>query len=146
MDIERARFEHRLSVRIDVPAALRGLQIPPLVLQPIVENAVKHGIAPRREGGEVSLVARLDDADEAHVLVLIVHDSGIGATETALRRGRAAGVGLSNVERRIAAQYGTAASLSIVCTSGIGTTVEMRLPAHRTRANVLPLPTGRSVS
>jgi len=147
LDIERARFEHRLSVRIDVPAALRSLQIPPLVLQPIVENAVKHGIAPRREGGEVSLVARLDASGDTPSLLLVVRDSGVGATETGLRLGRAAGVGLNNVERRLAAHYGTAASLSIVCASGVGTTVEMRLPAHRRPGGrVLPLPTGRSVS
>ena len=147
LDIERARFEQRLTVRIEASAALRALQIPPLVLQPIVENAVKHGIAPRREGGEVSLVARLDDADGTGTLVVTVRDSGIGASDTDLRRGRAQGVGLSNVERRLAGHYGAAASLSIVSASGVGTTVEMRLPAQRPpRGRVLPLPGGRNVS
>src|SRR5205814_5413260 len=51
LDIERARFEERLRVRIDVPAALKRLRVPPLLLQPVVENAVKHGIEPRRLGG-----------------------------------------------------------------------------------------------
>src|SRR5204862_679977 len=51
LDIERARFEHRLTVRIDVPDALRSIRVPSLLLQPIVENAIKHGIAPRPDGG-----------------------------------------------------------------------------------------------
>ena len=63
LDIERARFEQRLRVRIDVPQALRGLRVPPLVLQPVVENAVKHGIAPLRHGGEVVVSARLESAN-----------------------------------------------------------------------------------
>jgi hypothetical protein len=131
LDIERARFEQRLAVRIDVPRILRDLQIPPLVLQPIVENAVKHGIAPRREGGEVSLLARVEERDGRPCLVLVVRDSGVGSTEAALRRGRAAGVGLANVERRLAAHYGGDGSLAVVTAHGIGTTVEMRLPAER---------------
>jgi hypothetical protein len=147
LDIERARFEQRLAVRIDVPKTLRGLQIPPLVLQPIVENAVKHGIAARREGGEVSLLARLEEADGRASLVLVVRDSGVGSTEAALRSGRANGVGLANVERRLAAHYGAAGSLSIVTARGVGTTVEMRLPAERKSAGrVIPMPTERSVS
>jgi two-component system, LytTR family, sensor kinase len=148
LDIEHARFEQRLSVRIDVPQSLRHLQILPLSLQPIVENAVKHGIAPKREGGEVSCVAHLDDSNiVSPTLVVVVRDSGVGASEAELRRGRAAGVGLSNVERRLAAQYGASASLSIVSARGLGTTVEIRVPAHqKPSGRILPMPTGRSVS
>ena len=148
LDIEHARFEQRLSVRIDVPQQLRSLQIPPLLLQPIVENAVKHGIAPRREGGEVSLVAHIDDSNAGSpTLVVVVRDGGVGASEAQLRRGRTAGVGLANVERRLAAQYGAAAALSIVSARGIGTTVELRLPAYqKPSGRVLPMPTGRNVS
>src|SRR4030095_5683643 len=53
--IERARFEERLSVRIDVPAALLGARVPPLLVLPLVENAIKHGIAPSKKGGEVMI-------------------------------------------------------------------------------------------
>ena len=51
LDIERARFEERLEIEIQVPAELRATQVPPLILQPLVESAIKHGIAPLREGG-----------------------------------------------------------------------------------------------
>ena len=72
LEIEHARFEQRLRVRIDVPAHLRRVRVPPLLLQPVVENAVKHGIAPRRLGGEVTVSARFDDAsDGPHVLSLL---------------------------------------------------------------------------
>ena len=130
LDIEHARFEQRLRVRIDVPAALRSLRVPPLVLQPLVENAVKHGIAPLLRGGDVTVTARLDTAAETRALVLVVHDTGVGVSQVELRAGRAIGVGLSNVERRLACQYADAASLSIESAPGAGTTVEIRMPAE----------------
>jgi two-component system LytT family sensor kinase len=130
LDIERARFEQRLRVTIDVPPPLRDIRVPPLVLQPLVENAVKHGIGPLRLGGEVSVRARLDGAAPTpRQLTLVVEDSGAGVTPAALEQGRLAGVGLRNVERRLACQYGEAAALSIRTAPGQGTTVEIRLPA-----------------
>jgi two-component system LytT family sensor kinase len=129
LDIERARFEHRLLVRIDVPARLRTVRVPSLVLQPLVENAVKHGIAPHRLGGRVTVRATLEGSGpDARQLALVVHDTGAGTTEAALQRGRTAGVGLRNIERRLACQYGDSAWMSIRTTPGEGTTVEIRLP------------------
>jgi two-component system, LytTR family, sensor kinase len=128
LDIERARFEQRLRVRIEVPARLRGIRVPVLVLQPLVENAVKHGISAQHAGGHVTVRASVEHAQERHELVLVVHDTGAGATEASVRRGREAGVGLQNVERRLACQYGRAASLSIQSAPGAGMTVEIRFP------------------
>jgi len=130
LDIERARFEHRLSVRIDVPAAIRSVPIPPLLLQPLVENAVKHGIAPTRAGGEVVVAARVDHTSDGSQLIVVVRDSGQGATKLEMKRGRAEGVGLANIERRLSAHYGGLASLSITTARGFGTTAEVRLPVH----------------
>jgi len=130
LDIERARFEDRLRVTIDVPAALKGLRVPPLLLQPVVENAVKHGIAPQRHGGTVVVTARLDPAGAGSTLVLVVHDSGSGITAAELARGRVLGVGLTNIERRLACHYGASAVLSITSDPNGGTTVEIRLPAE----------------
>jgi two-component system LytT family sensor kinase len=132
LDIERARFEQRLRVTIDVPARLRNIRVPPLVLQPLVENAVKHGIAHKQSGGEVAIRGRVNRLDDDHrQLSLIVQDTGAGATTEALQRGRTIGVGLRNVERRLECQYGNAASLSIRTTPGEGTFVEIRLPVER---------------
>ncbi|MGE3705030.1 MAG: histidine kinase [Vicinamibacterales bacterium] len=130
LDIERARFEERLRVHVHVPESVRHLRVPTLLLQPIVENAVKHGIAPERRGGDVYLDARLEGALEAPQLVLTVRDSGAGATAKDFARGRTDGIGLRNIERRIAVQYGAAATLQVDSTPGAGTTVILRLPVE----------------
>jgi two-component system LytT family sensor kinase len=134
LEIEQARFEERLRIRIDVPKALRTIRVPALLLQPIVENAVKHGVSPQQQGGDVTILGTLErGADGSLDLSLTVADTGSGATAAELRRGRALGVGLSNVERRLQGQYGTAASLSIQSVPGTGTTVTIRLPAESSR-------------
>ncbi|MEP6915671.1 MAG: histidine kinase [Acidobacteriota bacterium] len=137
LDIERARFEQRLHIIIDVPIALRSIRLPPLVLQPVVENAVKHGVAPLRAGGEVRVRASIEHTSRGRSLLLVVQDTGAGATEESLRQGREAGVGLRNVERRLAGQYGAQASLTVHSVPGHGTTVEIRLPPD---ARVTPEP------
>jgi signal transduction histidine kinase len=132
LDIERARFEHRLVVTIEVPFTLRSLRVPPLVLQPLVENAVKHGIAPLRQGGSIQLRAAVENSRVGvQSLVLSVRDSGAGVSDTALEHGRATGVGLRNVERRLLGHYGDAASLTIRSVPGEGTVVMLRLPVQR---------------
>jgi LytS/YehU family sensor histidine kinase len=129
LDIERARFEDRLQVRIDVPAALRQARIPPLLLQPLVENAVKHGVAPKRFGGQVTVRARLEQGGgDAYVLAVVVHDTGSGISDAMLQHGRAHGTGLRNIERRLECLYGQAGCLLFNSSEDNGTTVEIRLP------------------
>jgi sensor histidine kinase YesM len=124
LDIERARFEDRLKVRIEVPWELRGIHIPALVIQPIVENAIKHGISERLSGGEVRVAARLQQPD---VVVISVIDTGPGATNSVFERRKAGGVGLSNVEQRLV-HYGSGpAPLKVQSTPDVGTTVEVRI-------------------
>jgi LytS/YehU family sensor histidine kinase len=132
LDIEHARFEHRLRVRIDVAPDLRDLRVPPLLLQPLVENAVKHGITPLREGGEVVVSARLaPSAALPAMLTLTVHDTGAGSTLEELARRQRSGVGLQNVERRLSCQYGEQARLTADTAPWRGTTVTIVLPADR---------------
>ena len=89
--IERERFQERLTVSIEVPQELQHARIPPLVLQPLVENAVKHGVGPIRDGGSVTVRAWRDTTgdDVAGFLRLTVVDTGIGAGSfaTPTRRG-----------------------------------------------------------
>jgi two-component system, LytTR family, sensor kinase len=105
LEIEQARFEERLQVKVDVPPALFHLKIPSLILQPLVENAVKHGISNSKRGGEVRIAARLN----ADCLILEVADTGAGFDEANLLHG----IGLSNIENRLQSYFGTRARLSL---------------------------------
>jgi LytS/YehU family sensor histidine kinase len=133
LSIERARFEHRLRVRVDVPPECRELQVPSLFLQPLVENAIKHGIATTRVGGDVEIAARLRGDGAERRLIVSVRDS----TPATGRRGRrrwVRGVGLTSVERRLACHYGSAGTLEIVADVPGETLVRVTLPAFTTAA------------
>jgi two-component system LytT family sensor kinase len=129
LDIEQARFEERLSVEIDVPPALHSAVFPALLIQPLVENAIKHGIAPFRRRGRLVLRARLEPPSAATgALVVTVQDSGPGLRDgTGGMHGRH-GVGLKNIEERLARAYGDAGTLRLTSSSGTGTIAELRLP------------------
>jgi two-component system, LytTR family, sensor kinase len=121
LDIERARFEDRLKVQIDVPWGLRKLHIPALIVQPLVENAIKHGISQNLAGGEVKISAR----SEGEMILISVSDSGTGYSVFERRKDR--GIGLANVEQRLI-RYGSGLSpLTVNSAPAIGTTVEVRI-------------------
>ncbi len=137
LDIEKARFEERLRVSIDVPEELLSKRLPSLLVQPLVENSIKHGIAPSRSGGELSVCARLeqtsaDQSPNGEVLSISVIDTGIGVSEIELARGRKRGFGISNIEERLRFYGGKSASLRIRSTPGTGTMVELRVPVIMT--------------
>jgi signal transduction histidine kinase len=124
LEIERARFEERLQVEIDVPKALEKLQVPALILQPLVENAIKHGISENKAGGLVRISARV----EGDVLVLSVSDTGPGfKPEKAANSG---GVGLKNIGERLRSYYGEDASLDIGMGKD-GTRAEVKFPVSK---------------
>ena len=125
LDIERTRFEERLRFSFNVPEELRDLSVPSLVIQPLVENAIKHGIAPQRTGGEIRISARRT-RDE---LKIMVTDTGAGASGAQLARGREHGVGLANVEQRLRLCCGDAARMTIESRPSHGTTIELSVPA-----------------
>jgi two-component system, LytTR family, sensor kinase len=138
LDIERARFEDRLRVHIDVPWELRRIRIPALVIQPLVENAIKHGISECLSGGEVRISARLElnDRHSEHpstVLISVV-DTGVGVAETTLAHRRGRGLGLSNVEQRLQRYGNTVTPLLIRSAPGSGTTVEIQVPLQARQA------------
>ncbi len=139
LEIEQARFEERLRVRIDVAPALRTLSIPSLLVQPLVENAVKHGIAPSVLGGEVIVAAFLEQDAAAtggpagDQLRISIRDTGVGTTDGALARGRERGVGMASVEHRLRVHYGSAASFRISSLPDVGTTVDLVVPVQGAR-------------
>jgi LytS/YehU family sensor histidine kinase len=142
LEVERARFEERLRVEVSIPQALLSANIPTLILQPLVENAIKHGISPQRSGGTISIEASVERSGKAPLLVLRIRDNGAGATDHAVRRGRREGVGLQNVEDRLRVQYGGNASLSIETAPGLGTVVTATLPLQHAGDAARPLASG----
>jgi two-component system, LytTR family, sensor kinase len=129
LDIERARFEERLSVDIDVPFELHSAAIPPLLIEPLVENAIKHGIAPFQRPGRLVLRARLDPmASHSSALLITVQDSGPGLREIENETHAGLGVGLRNIEERLEHVYGDAATLRLTSSLGAGTRAELRIP------------------
>ena len=131
LEIERARFDERLRIRVDVPPTLLSLRIPPLILQPIVENAIKPGIGGLDAGGEVTIAARLTgSAGQPSSLEIVVTDTGAGCEAEEFARRRQRGVGLRNVELRLTYQYGAQAAVMIDSAVGRGTVVTVLMPAH----------------
>jgi sensor histidine kinase YesM len=107
LDLIVLRMGSRLSYSIDVPPELAALPLPPMLLQPVVENAIKHGLEPKIAGGEVSVAARR----EGNRLVLVVTDNGLGVRTT--RAPGSTGLGLANLRERLATMHGSHASLAI---------------------------------
>ena len=128
LSIERARFEDRLRVKVDVPSECRDVRVPCLLVQPLVENAIKHGIAPARSGGEVTIAARLSATAAGQVLTVTVTDAKSEPTRSSRRRWTR-GVGLTSVERRLACHYGASAGLRVTSDGPSGTVVEVTIPA-----------------
>lgn len=121
LDILAQRMGDRLRWTLDVPAGLLERGFPPMLLQPLVENAVTHGIEPKIGGGEVRVEGRLENGR----LRLVVSDSGVG-----LRGANAGtGLGLENVRQRLRALYGEAARLDVRENGGSGVTAVIEVPA-----------------
>jgi two-component system, LytTR family, sensor kinase len=127
LELERLRFRDRLTIEERVDAELLDLLVPTLILQPLVENAVRHGIARSPGPGRIEVSA---DAT-ADRLRLAVRDSGMGLPKVAAIR---EGVGLSNTRARLRQLYGDRASLTLASLKGGGTEVVVLLPISRESA------------
>ena len=129
LDIERVRFPRRLKVEIDVPAELETALLPALILQPVVENAIKYGVSPTREKVVLRIAAR-----EAGPGRFTVEISNNGKPQSARNRDNApggTGVGLGNVSERLRARFGNAAQCEFGPIEGGGYRVLMTLPLDR---------------
>jgi len=119
LEILKIRMGTRLSVQVDVPESLRGTPLPPMVLQTLVENAIKHGLEPRTGGGTVWIRARrVDD-----VVAVTVADDGEGFNT----KNSGTGIGLKNVRERLRLLYGASAALSVVANfpNGVAATISV---------------------
>ncbi|MFD1175314.1 ATP-binding protein [Paenibacillus puldeungensis] len=136
VELEKARFEDRLKVEFSIEERALGLRIPALIIQPIVENAIRHGLMKRISGGQVNIAAEIQNND----LIITVNDNGLGIPREKLQtllepRISTGSVGLKNVNKRLINHYGQ--GLWIDSITGRGTVVVMRIPAQG-----LPMETG----
>jgi signal transduction histidine kinase len=122
--IQQARFGDRLRVRVDVPDEARGARVPALLLQPIVENAIRHGLAARLDAGRIDIEARANGAS----LVITVTDDGAGDATFDSARGTVERVGLGNTRARLDAMYGGRAALTLARADGRGARVTIEIP------------------
>jgi two-component system LytT family sensor kinase len=134
LDLERARFGDRLAVTLRVAPEVLSVKLPSLILQPIVENAIRHGLEPSEQSGHLDITV----SDGDHDALISVADNGAGADPSRIRRvlsGRAGGdeVGLHNVDERLRTEFGDEYGLVIETGLGAGTTVSIRIPKFRTR-------------
>jgi two-component sensor histidine kinase len=120
LEIEQTRFGDRLRVEWNVDPGVTWARVPHLILQPLVENAVRHGIGPRGSGGRVAIEARR----RGKLLELVVRDDGVGMDPANAR----SGVGLSNTRARLQQLYGALHTLSIDGPAGNGVAVSITFP------------------
>ncbi len=134
--LERARFREKLRVMRDIEEELLEYQVPVLTIQPLVENAIKHGILPKPGQGTVQVTARKIDSE----MVIIIRDDGVGIEEDKIDHvlrpgyGSGNGVGLSNVHERLKGLFGEDYGLRIVSVPGEGTSIYVRVPLMRVSA------------
>ncbi len=123
LDIQKVRMGQRLTVVIDVDPDLYGIALPPLLLQPLVENAVLHGLGPKLAPGSLTItVSRIDNQ-----LLLRVTDDGVGFEQNS----RGTGIGLRNIRDRLQALYGNGAALDLIERPEGGIIAELRLPLEQ---------------
>lgn len=132
LTLERARFGDGLQVTLQVAPEVLNVVLPFLALQPLVENAVRHGLSGRSGGGTITIVA----ADEGTDCLISVEDDGVGMDPEVLRSGvlhteEAAHIGLSNVDDRLRAAFGNDYGLVVDTAPGAGTKVSMRVPKFK---------------
>ncbi|AKL96922.1 sensor protein LytS [Clostridium aceticum] len=122
--IEKARFGEKLNVEFDISEG-ESCFVPPLILQPLVENAIKHGLLPKKNGGIIKISAKKQGTD-MHIAII---DDGVGikcSLNESTEKG--CGIGLSNVNERLKNLYGDKYSIDIGAETGQGTTVLLRIP------------------
>lgn len=122
LDILKVRMEERLQVDIVIPENLRNARLPPMMLQSLVENAIRHGLEPKPEGGHLYLRAAVSEG----ILAITVIDTGVGYDEHPKPVGE--GLGLSNIRERLAALFGQRGRLVITPNLPHGTQVRIELP------------------
>ncbi|WNC94594.1 histidine kinase [Paraburkholderia sp. FT54] len=130
LELMKVRMGDRLTVSVDLPDALRGVPFAPLLVQTLVENAIKHGVEPKLGAVSVSVAAEMS-ADNGGGVLIEVRDNGIGLQSAPATRGT--GLGLRSVRERMQQLYGPNAVLSIAGAPGGGVIARMMIPGIQSR-------------
>lgn len=136
LDIEQIHFGHRLRIEYRIDAAAMDALVPTLILQPLVENAIRHGLEPMTRTGTLTIDAQAD----GDTLWLRVRDDGAGLPKTWKRR---EGVGLTNSRSRLDRLYGEEAALTVRENPGGGVLVDVYIPLRRAASNTADALTGK---
>lgn len=131
LDVLAVRMGERLRYRIEVPDRLRQFPIAPMLLQPVVENAISHGLEPKVEGGEIVVSA----VEMGEHLCLQISDTGVGLGSTMSAK-PGGGVGLSNLRERLRSLYGGAARVELLENQPCGMTVRLMLPLNASPTSI----------
>jgi two-component system, LytTR family, sensor kinase len=123
IDIEQTRFQDRLTIQLEIQPAVLDARVPNLILQPLVENAIRHGISPRAHDAVIGISATRENG----MVQLRVVDNGVGCG-TDLERILARGIGLSNTKERLNQLYGAEHRFEIVTAAGKGFAVTIVIP------------------
>jgi len=124
LEILKVRMEERLTTDIDVPDGLLSAEFPPMMVQTLVENSIKHGLEPKAEGGHLSVKAEIRHGK----LCVIVCDTGLGFSGSAGGETAGTGVGLANIRERLSLLYGSKGTLTIANNPVGGTIVTITVP------------------
>lgn len=125
LDVLKIRMGERLQYEFDIDPELLSLEFPPMLLQPLVENAIRHGLEPKVGSGMLCVTGRLRDGR----MVLTVADDGVGLAKTGAAGG-GSGLGLSNIRARIAALFGPSGELTLREEVGAGVTATLEIPVQ----------------
>ncbi|MEY4427026.1 MAG: hypothetical protein RL535_1324 [Pseudomonadota bacterium] len=124
LEIMKVRMGSRLTYSLDFSDEIANILVPPFLLQPLLENAIKHGLEPKIGGGEIIVLAHLSGC---HVAIE-VNDSGVGCDIDYLNSGGSSGFGLTQVSQRLATAYGNEGSMQFLTSSKYATSVQITLP------------------
>ncbi|MDO8312144.1 MAG: histidine kinase, partial [Sideroxyarcus sp.] len=136
LEVLAVRMGARLRYQIAIAPALQHLRIAPMLLQPLVENAINHGLEPKLEGGEVLLSARM----EQEMLSISITDTGVGLGSSTAAKKPGGGVGMSNLRERLHNLYGGAARLQLIENQPCGLSVRLFLPVKMRSSSTIPAP------
>ena len=130
LEIMAVRMGPRLAFTLDLPDALRDAPVPPLLLQPLVENAIRHGLEPQVAGGHIAVRASTLPGPDGSLLVLEVVDTGVGLVTAQDATGSASRFGLAQVRERLATLYAAQGTLELIAASGGGTSARVTFPLN----------------